>query len=147
MEWHLGPSTDILSCEKSDLSQWITRIQDAMPAVPDYVAGDHAEFEEQFTLLQNEMRERNKNDGQRRSCLSVKGKKLQVYLSPFEQLRLAKHNQDALKAIKGLHNQSVYQFWRDPREWKRLLESAREGDLEIGPAVHAALKGEVTWAS
>jgi len=97
------------------------------------------EFREQFDLLRNEFQERQKNQGNRRSCIQVQGKRIKVYLSPFERVRLIhgnkRHVQDQIKALNG---QSIYQFADSPKDWRYVLEVAKGGDLEIGPEVHAA---------
>ena len=121
----------------------VENLPSLVPQIQEFFSPDGSfedpDFIKTFSALQQEFRDRQNDQGERRSSISVRGKKLYVYLSPFEQLRLAKAGQlHVLESVKGLHRQSIYQFWRDPREWKRLVKLAEEGDLHIAPEVHAA---------
>ena len=93
-------------------------------------------FRDKFDLLRREFQERQKNEGKRHSCIQVHGKKLKVYLSPFERVRLVTQgNRSVQDRITALNGQSIYQFVDCPKDWQDILEMAKEGDLEIGPEV------------
>jgi hypothetical protein len=122
------------------LDSLVPALQKCLPAGPDSgCRDDDDEFEEAFTLLQQEFREREKAGGQRRSSIKVTGKTLRVYLSPFEKLRLAKAgNLAIMEKIVELNGQSIFQFAYYPKRWRQILAMAQEGDLVLDPAIGPA---------
>jgi len=71
-----------------------------------------------------------------RHTVTGNGKKISIYLSPFQTLTLAKRNQDYL--VKSLHGQSINYFIINTSVWSQLKNLESDGCITIDPKFKAS---------